>query len=320
MKDEYDLDRSAKRLGRLCPILKDKHGNVIDGKHRLKTDAEWESITLDGIDTPQKLELARLASNYCRRQMPQEEVATSVKTLIESGLKPEQISEMTGIHLSTVYRHMPQDQKKTELAEKQKEGWEKKSFALAKPPENKGELLSEPCIGTCEYCGVATSDVTSVPVLGKPRLLCARDAHEVNLGNGIKIQQHFKNLNGEAEKPKIETKTTEPEKDKWEHRKAQMQPQHSKIETLVLTKLEASEMRPVLTDRVFPIQTTTPDFYFPRHNLAIYLDGPAHEGREDRDEKLRDLLVKRHGVKVVSIKYKSERDAEAVLKEVLKHG
>jgi len=66
--------------------------------------------------------------------------------------------------------------------------------------------------------------------------------------------------------------------------------------------------------------STTPDIYFPEHGLAIYIDGPVHHGREDRDEALRELLAKRHGLKVVSIPYErySQKEKERILEEILK--
>lgn len=66
--------------------------------------------------------------------------------------------------------------------------------------------------------------------------------------------------------------------------------------------------------------STTPDIYFPEQRLAIYIDGPVHKGREDRDEALRELLAKRHGLKVVSIPYErySQKEKERILEEILK--
>jgi very-short-patch-repair endonuclease len=116
--------------------------------------------------------------------------------------------------------------------------------------------------------------------------------------------------NGEVPKPTLFKPTETPE-----FRVAQMHPQHSKMEQLILEKLE---VKPVVTDRSFCLQSTTPDFYFPSQNLAIYLDGQPHEGREDRDEALTALLEKRHGLKVFRIKYNgvSETEQNRVLKEI----
>jgi len=45
------LKFSSKRAGRLYPVLLDKHGNVIDGLHRLVADEKWPKITLENVET-----------------------------------------------------------------------------------------------------------------------------------------------------------------------------------------------------------------------------------------------------------------------------
>ena len=94
-----------------------------------------------------------------------------------------------------------------------------------------------------------------------------------------------------------------------------MQPQHSQMELNILVKLKSLGI-PVETDRSFCLQSTTPDYYLPTKNLAIYLDGPVHEGREDRDDALRELLRKRHGIRVLSIPYKSKSEEQRVFEEI----
>ena len=66
---------------------------------------------------------------------------------------------------------------------------------------------------------------------------------------------------------------------------------------------------------------TVPDIYIPQKNLAIYLDSTeTHEGKRlDKDEQLRDFLVKRHGVRVLAYSYDSSsvKEVERVTKEIL---
>jgi len=38
MTEDYDLTKSSKALGKLYPILKDAHGNIIDGFHRKRVN------------------------------------------------------------------------------------------------------------------------------------------------------------------------------------------------------------------------------------------------------------------------------------------
>jgi hypothetical protein len=123
-ENEYDLTKSSKALGKLYPILKDKDGNIIDGFHRQNADTEWQSITLDSIDNPVKLELARLAVNYCRRAIPKTEIEQRIVFLIKNGMKPEEIADQTGINIATIYRHMPKELKDQERSEATKKGIE----------------------------------------------------------------------------------------------------------------------------------------------------------------------------------------------------
>jgi len=48
------LRLSSRRVGRLYPVLLDKHGNVIDGKHRLAADADWPKMRLDHVESEEK--------------------------------------------------------------------------------------------------------------------------------------------------------------------------------------------------------------------------------------------------------------------------
>lgn len=109
---DYDLTLSKKAIGVLYPILRDAHGNIIDGFHRENADPDWPSITINLIDDPVKLELARLTANGLRRTVPFSETQRRIGFLIaEGGLTPEQISEKTGMSIDTVYKYMPQDMK-----------------------------------------------------------------------------------------------------------------------------------------------------------------------------------------------------------------
>jgi len=117
-EEEYSLKESAEGVGELVPVIKDAYGNVIDGFHRLRVDPNWPAIRLTRIDDPIKLELARLAVNYCRRRVPKEELQAKIEFLIKTGgLTPEEISRKTGISLRTIYRYMPDELKNQYFAE-----------------------------------------------------------------------------------------------------------------------------------------------------------------------------------------------------------
>ena len=64
-----ELRASSKRVGRLYPILLDRHGNIIDGLHRFEADGNWPMIVLENIETVKEKLVARLISNVCRRHV-----------------------------------------------------------------------------------------------------------------------------------------------------------------------------------------------------------------------------------------------------------
>jgi hypothetical protein len=108
-EDEYSLSLSRIGLGELVPVLKDTHGNIIDGFHRKLENKNWHEFIVPQIDNKVKLELARIAVNFVRRQVSHEELKKCLTYLIsEQNLTPEQIAKTTGISLTTIYRHTPQ--------------------------------------------------------------------------------------------------------------------------------------------------------------------------------------------------------------------
>ena len=111
MSQEYDIRESVKALGKLVPVLKDKFGNIVDGLHRLEMFPDWPYVTVDSIDTVQKLEAAKLAVNMNRRVVLKSEIDLRVELLAKSGLKADEIAAMSGLAKSTVYKHYPQAMK-----------------------------------------------------------------------------------------------------------------------------------------------------------------------------------------------------------------
>jgi len=99
---------SGERVGQLYPVLLDKHGNVVDGLHRLKADPNWPKIRLDFIESDEQRLVARLIANVCRRNVPAEEKSRMLEELgelyVKEGVKPgaepaRKISEVTGMSL-----------------------------------------------------------------------------------------------------------------------------------------------------------------------------------------------------------------------------
>ena len=83
-EEGYDLRKSLHSVKHLYPIIKDSHGNVIDGFHRLEADGDWPTKTLDHIKTPTQLELARLVANTHRREVTREERAEMITNLAKA--------------------------------------------------------------------------------------------------------------------------------------------------------------------------------------------------------------------------------------------
>lgn len=96
-----------------------------------------------------------------------------------------------------------------------------------------------------------------------------------------------------------------------------MHPEVSDMEIAMQGRLY-KEHRLFYYDHPFCLVSTKPDLFFPTKGIAVYLDGPVHKNRTDRDEELREKLAKRHNLKVISIEYKSFSKAEVdrVWKEI----
>ncbi len=81
--DVKKLRKSAKAVGQLVPVLKDKHGNIIDGYHRKRADINWKEVKLESVDTEGKLLAVQLSSNWLRRNMKPEEKTRILTRLCE---------------------------------------------------------------------------------------------------------------------------------------------------------------------------------------------------------------------------------------------
>jgi len=312
-ESDYNLAKSKKALGPLYPILKAKDGSIIDGFHRQNDDPEWASVTVESIDTPVKLELARLAANFCRRQMPATEFQNRIAFLVKSGLKVEEIADQTGISKTTIYKYMPQEVKDPQKVDAGKVGGLTSGIVRSASPANQTVKIQDTV--QCDRCHVSTSS----PIEWHNHQLCD-SCHKKALADPDGFNGYFTAVSKKPEPHVVLTTDSPRSLDSWEQRKAQMSPQHSKIEGLVIASLIESGVSGIVQDRHFCVQETIPDIYLPAKNTVIYLDGEAvHSGKQDRDEQLRDLLKKRTGLKVLSYSYDStsQKEVERVTKEIL---
>lgn len=326
---DYDLALSVKGLGKLNPVLKDAFGHVIDGFHRLELDPNWPCITVDFVDTPQKLEAARLATNTNRRKVSPEEISLRISLLAKSGLKAEEISGLTGLGVSTVFKYYPQEMKQPEKVSAGAIGGAvsalrveqtvktpdtpSASDPIPSPPISHLETAQKAMV-ECERCHVTTT----APTVWHNHNLCESCLPKAE-ANPVAFDGYFHYL---SKKPESKAVLTTPKSiETWEQRKAQMSPQHSRMESLVLASLIEAGVTGLVQDRRFCVLETVPDIYIPQKNLAIYLDSTeTHEGKRlDKDEQLRDFLVKRHGVRVLAYSYDSSsvKEVERVTKEIL---
>lgn len=110
-----ELKASSKRVGRLYPILLDKHGNIIDGLHRFEADENWPKIVLENVGTAKEKLIARLISNVCRRHVSAEEKSEILERLgevyfnegVEPGKIAYEIAEETGMSYRWVMNYLP---------------------------------------------------------------------------------------------------------------------------------------------------------------------------------------------------------------------
>jgi len=109
------LEATSRSVGRLYPVLLDRHGNIIDGMHRLKADKNWPKIRLENIQTEEQRLIARLIANVCRRHVPAKEKTQILARLAEiyqkEGVEPGKIAykiaEKTGMSYTWVMKYLP---------------------------------------------------------------------------------------------------------------------------------------------------------------------------------------------------------------------
>jgi very-short-patch-repair endonuclease len=282
---------------------------------------------VDFVDTPEKLEAARLAVNTNRRLVSSLEIAMRVEFLAKAGLKVEQIMNMTGLSKATIYRHMPPELKDQDKSKAISQGKLEASEVGRQQvsPDTSSTKTSDMAledaslhkvapkafdaaeVKECERCHVSTT----VPKPWHGHTLCSKCFERAEF-NPVAYDGYFKMLERGKATVTTQPKVTAPSIEAYKDREARMHPQKSKMEEELLLVLGNDEaLRPVVTDRGYPIVTVTPDFVLTKHNLAIFIDGEqVHAHRQDRDDDLRKKLADRHGLKVLSITYSANTEAE----------
>jgi len=240
--------------------------------------------------------------------------------------KPKEIAQKINMSVDWVYKYLPSQYKDQVKAEAGKVGGEvtreKVLDAVKQTVKTQDTTLEDASLHKvapkaferaeffeCERCHIKTSE----PKQWHGHTLCTHH-FELAEGNPVAYDGWFKMLERGKATTALEPKVTAPtvSLESWKDREARMHPQKSKMEEELLLVLGNDEtLRPVVTDRGYPIVTVTPDFVLTRHNLAIFIDGEeVHAHRQDRDDDLRKKLADRHGLKVLSITYSSNTEAE----------
>lgn len=319
------LKKSKSIVGEQSAIVVDFDGEVLSGRHR--KEASWEKT--ESIDTKviaEKLgvsvaiakEVVRTHFNLQRkpsREETQESLLKIAKELEVKGILKEniagEVAKLVPYSSAWVSELLPIEYKQFEKVEAGK-----KAAQLLELDKRKGaKVLSQKVEAEekpsqhpvqCSNC----PNGTWYPKTWEGKIVCPPCYDKLERGEIT------------LEKTTIPVVKTEPTiikpKDTWEHRKAVMSTPVSKMELSVLEKLEQKGVHPEI-QKEFCLQHTRPDYYFPQQNVAIYLDGVVHRGREDRDEAIRELLIKRHNVKVVSIRYEgsSEETEDSIVKQIM---
>lgn len=103
-------------------MLLDKHGIVIDWKHRQVADAKWPKMSLDHMESEEDMLIAMLISNVCRRKVSATGKSEILQELgeiyVKLGVKPgteltRKVSEETCMSYRWIMKYLPGNSKET---------------------------------------------------------------------------------------------------------------------------------------------------------------------------------------------------------------
>lgn len=316
------LQKSVKTIGELYPILENQDGKILDGNHRAESNPKHHRKT---IQTKSRLEeiLVRLHAHH-RRQVPQEETKALLielaQELEKGGIPKENVTtelyKVVPFSEQYVRQLMPQEYKQPQKVEAGKVS----ALLVAQTVKTQDTALEQASlhkaapkafdaaeVKTCERCGVQTTE----PKTWHGHTLCSNCETKADF-NPEAYDWFFRYQERGRAKLIPKSQPATPSVESYRDREARMHPQKSKMEEELLLIIGNDDaLRPIVTDRSYPIVSLTPDFVLTRHNLAIFVDGKqVHNHRQDRDKELRQKLSDRHGMKVLSITYDGNSDAE----------
>ncbi len=299
------LKKSIEKVGELYPVLENQNGKILDGDHRVQSNPKHQRKLVQTKNRAEEI-MVRLHAHH-RRIVPQEETRALLVELAQEiekeGFPKERVTaelyDRVPFSPGYVRRLLPEEYKQPEKVQAGKVAAELVTQKLVS--QAKQNLVE------CERCHVATSE----PHDWQGHALCPLHFKSALL-NPEAMTGFFnylkKEANGEVPsgKPKLATPLS---LSKWEDRKAHMEVPVSKAEIELGEDLANDALLRPITHQSFTLgPTTTPDWFLPRHNLAIYYDGKVHEGHEDKDEELRDLLKEWYPeIRIVVVTYKDSK-------------
>jgi hypothetical protein len=171
--EDFNIPYSYKRIGSLYPILVDREGNVIDGKHRLAIDPNWRKEILPWVESRKDLLMARIHANLHRRTVPVEERRTEFTEYADIlhangtaiGELASTLAELTGFGEEYVRQLLPPSLKLKMRSELGKKG-KLAQFQLGKTqpetlPDSKVPLTEESFARTVREAPSGSLDLSS---------------------------------------------------------------------------------------------------------------------------------------------------------------
>jgi len=295
--EDYALSKSMKgKLGQLVPCLEDAEGIVFDGLHRKRLDPKAWTVKIDRIKTPVDRALARMTVNFCRRHYTSEEMKDDIGLLIGSGFSVEQIVDVTGISERTIYRYRPEELKDKVKSEAISQGKLEAQTQVEKVPAVTSLLKIQ---DTPVFQRIEKETLNEIVECASCRM-GVHNSKAILIDDKYYCPQHVPKVKPIA---KIEPTPFKP-KESWEHCKATMQVQHSKLEMDLLTELSSRGITPH-RDYSIPLWSTEPDGAYPEKKLVYYVHGEPHDKGKalERDDEIKaalekdgwNVLVFRHG-------------------------
>jgi len=204
-----ELKASSERVGKLYPVLLDKYGNIIDGKHRLEVDENWPKVKLEHVETDKQLLMARLIGNVCRRLVSNEEKRRMLAQLgeiylkegIERGKIAYKIAGETGMSYRWAMKYIPAKYKARAGA-----GGPPKSLSFY---ESEGDDVSDVYkskskIQKSKVACFATQEHEQLLLEPKERILKLKNYKNTDFVNLVMERRVYRRLEESAEKLGIE--------------------------------------------------------------------------------------------------------------------